>query len=638
MSDLKTMSEKNGGAPGNWESNINEKSVVNGSPRFADLVMAESGTYWLESIAAEKGRMSIFRLAGGHAENILAPGFSARSKVHEYGGGALCVSETDVFFVNASDQQIYQFPISLNQEPKQLTSTSSRFADLSWDPYSQSLFAVSEKHAQNREPSNSIVRISLAGDIETLAEGDDFYSYPRVSPSGKYLCWISWSHPNMPWDKSELHLIELDSQAVIHTWGEDEPQSITQPSWGPQDTLYFVSDITDWWNIYAVDLRELPIPDARSARAVFPASAEFATPQWAFGMQHFCVISRTKLAVAYTKDGFWHLDYVDTSDNSVSSLVEETAWIDRVVYSNGVVGFIESKTDAQPNICLIELATKSARTAHQEKTELLAEFSKPESMYFPCEDGAKGHAFFYRPHNSRYTCDVPPPLIVLCHGGPTGQTSAGLNYKIQYWTNRGFAVVDVNYRGSTGFGRPYRSALKEAWGIIDVQDVVSAVDYLISESRVDPDKIIIKGSSAGGFSVLAALTFTDKFNAGVSLYGIGDLESLASDTHKFEKYYLESLVGPYPETKERYAERSPIHHTRNLNCALLLFQGLEDQVVPANQAREMKKVVEKKGLPVELVEFPDEGHGFRNPVNIKKMLKIELAFYRRVLCLDSQPR
>ncbi len=626
------MPKNSHAVPGTWKSNIDSTLVVNGSPRISDLVLSQSGSYWLESVASEKGRTSIFRHFQGKTENILAEGFNVRSKVHEYGGGALCVSNENVFFVNSDDQQIYRFSIHSQEKPTQVTNnTQSRFADLFWDEHGQNILAVCERHSEEKECQNCIVQIDLQGEITTLAEGLDFYAYPRVSKSGQYLCWISWSHPHMPWDQSQLSISSTQSKAPLHIIGQDERQSITQPTWGPDDTLYYVSDINDWWNIYSLTSSTLENKNQAISKPVLELDAEFATPQWVFAMQHFCPISSNEVVAAYTQNGFWHMDLINTLKQSSVTLIENTASIDSVGYCNGTIGIIESKTDTPTQVKEIDLKTRQPASLHDYTNALAKELSAPQSIYFPCNDGCRAHAFFYPAWNSKYSLSKPTPLIVLCHGGPTGQTSAALNYKIQYWTNRGFSVVDVNYRGSTGFGKPYRNALHLNWGKIDVDDVVSAVDYLIREGKVDSEKVIIKGSSAGGYSVLAALTFTERFNAGVSLYGIGDLELLALDTHKFEKYYLDTLVGPYPDGKNTYIERSPIHHTDKLNCALLLFQGLEDKVVPPNQARDMKKAVEKKGLPVELIEFPDEGHGFRNPDNIKTMLESELRFYQRVL-------
>lgn len=621
------MPKKITATPGSWKSNINSDLVVKGSPRISDLQITESGAYWLESVATEKGRTAIFRSHKGTTQKILPLEYNVRSRVHEYGGGAFCIGDESVFFVNGDDQQIYALSLDSEGKITQIThSPESRFADLFWDGHSGSLLAVRERHVTAEQCENSIVRILLDGQISTLARGEDFYAYPRSSPSGQYYCWISWSHPNMPWDKSLIHIVSSKNNELVRTIGEDETQSITQPCWGENDTLYFVSDKSDWWNIYS--LRLSGADTQQDAVAIYTKDAEFATPLWVFAMQHFQPINNHEIAAAYTCKGFWHLDIINIETQNIHSLIKNTAWIDSVGAHNGTIACIETKTDTPTCVQFIDTKAGESQSPHIVTETLKDEFSTPQSIFFHAKNGDSGHAFFYPAFNSKYESREPVPLIVLAHGGPTGQTSAGLNYKIQFWTNRGFSVVDVNYRGSTGFGKRYREALRYQWGIADVEDLVSVVEKLIETENIDAEKVIIKGSSAGGFSVLAALTFTKRFNAGVSLYGIGDLELLAKDTHKFEKHYLDTLIGPYPQEKATYIERSPIHHTQHLDCSLLLFQGLEDKVVPPNQARKMRAAVAKKGLPVELIEFPDEGHGFRNPDNVKKMLEIELAFYQ----------
>lgn len=634
------MSEKILAAPGSWESNINTDFVVNGSPRISDLLMTSTGSYWLESIPSEKGRMAILRYHNGETTNILAEDFNVRSKVHEYGGGAFCVTETEIFFVNADDQEVYRFPIDQSEQPRKITDhPDSRFADLHWDAFSNCLIAIREQHSTQGEVKNTVVRICESGQVSALTEGDDFYSYPRISPSGKYICWISWQHPNMPWDESFLHVHERDTNKHLLSLGTEQAQSITQPTWGVDDTLYYVSDKDNWWNIFALSADDIRAKKTCVEKSIFSRNAEFATPQWVFSMRHLQAISENELLAAYTQNGEWHLGVIDQKTNTYTPIIENTAWIDSVNFHAGMIGIVESQTDTPTQISLIDYHSlekdKLKRSSpHAQGQKLSEELSTPESIYLSSKNGEPVHAFFYPAFNSRYTCTEPTPLIVLCHGGPTGQTSSGLNYKIQYWTNRGFAVVDVNYRGSTGFGRKARSQLNGNWGQVDVDDVVSIVDGLIQQNKVDENKIIIKGSSAGGYSVLAALTFTNRFNAGVSLYGIGDLELLAKDTHKFEKYYLDSLVGPYPQERQKYIDRSPIHHTEKLNCPLLLFQGLEDKVVPPEQAQKIQEALKKKGLDVKLVEYSDEGHGFRNPENTKHMLETELAFYQRTFGLS----
>lgn len=625
------MSAKITAKPLHWESSIDATRVANSGPRLADLRIDGDDCYWLESQASENGRMALMRSDGDKTQTLVPAPFSVCSKVHEYGGAAFCINETHIYFVNAKDQNIYRVTKSGEGLEAFFEHNNSRFGDLVWDTARAQLLCVCEEHDDHlAEAKNSIVAISATGQMSSIAAGKDFYAYPRVNKTGDRICWVSWSHPNMPWDATTLEVFGIDNQNQLKpelTLGSDTAQSIVQPVWADDGSLYFVSDIDNWWTIYR-------LPEGGSASdsyQVYRKEAEFATPLWQLGMQHYAVTSSGDLIAASTQNGFWEIERIRQNEKDIQILVTGLAWVDRVSVSDDTLAFIDSGSDYFPRIRTLNLESKESRTMNDADSIEVSEISCAQSIRFNTLDNLNAHAFFYEPKNSKFESDSKPPLIVLSHGGPTAQTSAALNYKIQFWTNRGFAVVDVNYRGSTGFGRKFRQALYKKWGLADVDDLVTAAEYLRSMNKVDAKKQVVKGSSAGGFSVLAALTFTDEFAAGVSLYGIGDLELLVKDTHKFEAHYLNQLVGPYPKCRDLYLQRSPIHYTDKLSCPLLLFQGLQDKVVPPEQAQLMARNVERKGIPVKLVEYPDESHGFRSPATIKHMLETELEFYKKHL-------
>ena len=652
------MTKKKNAEPGTWTSNIDAFLVANGSARLADLRRHKSATYWLESVAAEQGRMTIIRHQHGETESILPQPFNVRSKVHEYGGAPYCLSNDAIYFVNARDQAIYRIPLSENsQDLSQLHSTPEkiyqaeglRFGDLIWAAGPQTIIAVCEQHQSahsanstsedNTEVLNRVVSIDLNGQISTLTSGADFYAYPRYDSTQGKLCWITWDHPNMPWDKTTLWTATLNQdgslsepRALRETANSENSESIVQPTWADNGDLFYISDRNNWWNVYRQPRTKKSAKQPEPIRQPEPikeTNAEYATPLWVLGMQQYAIADNT-LYAAKNKSGQWSIECIDLNTLATTTLPHSFSAVDSMWADKSGAYFIASTPSRFASVYKLDSDSHELSVLSECSEAALNELSSPESMFFNTSTGDAIHAFYYPPFNSAYHSEKSPPLIVLCHGGPTGQTSSELNYKIQYWTNRGFAVVDVNYRGSTGFGRSFRKTLYKQWGVFDVEDVVTVVDQLIADKKADKNQIIIKGSSAGGYTVLAALAFSKRFNAGVSLYGIGDLTLLATDTHKFEKYYLEQLIGAYPSEKELYKTRSPINSSEQLDCPILLFQGLEDNVVPPNQARIMAEAVEKKGLPVALVEFPDEGHGFRSPKNIEHMLEVELYFYQKI--------
>ncbi len=633
---------------GSWPSTITAAMVAAKSAKISETSISDGRVYWCENIAAEKGRTAVMMHDGSGNRCILPRPLSAKSKVHEYGGGAYAVDADILYFVLADDQRIYRLDYTAkNAHPQVLTPNDGlhRFADLELDRKHRRLIAVCERHdSATTRVDNFLVAIHLDGSgvTDVLTQGHDFYSNPRISADGSHLCWLTWDHPHMPWDNTALWVAKLtetglrNCRQVAGNGGE----SIFQPQWSPDGDLFYVSDRDNWWNLYRLEQTTLRAGKATSY-PVFALEAEFATPQWTFGMSTYGFLSPKRLLATYTQDGKWHLiaiditaegvktTPVDTDSSHIQSLscaAERAVFIGASAHSDNAVYVLENR----------QIKSLTRTTSAIDKRE----FSTPRPISFPSSEGGSAKALFYPPQNAAYQCDSErPPLIVICHGGPTGATESSLHLKIQYWTNRGFAVADVNYRGSTGYGRKFRQALFGKWGIYDVDDVCAVVDYLSARGWVDKTRSVIKGSSAGGYTVLAALAFRDTFSAGVSLYGIADLETLARDTHKFEARYLDKLVGPYPEDAATYQRRSPLYYVDKINCPLLIFQGMQDKIVPPEQAQDMFQAVKRKGAPVACVTYANESHGFRDAATIAHMLESELQFYARLFhfTLPSPP-
>ena len=537
--------------------------------------------------------------------------------------------------MNDADQQIYKVNFHSDSSPKTITDqVNTRFADLQYDNARDRIIAVAEYHAGNTEPLNSIVSINISAKnpkdaVTTLVEGDDFYAYPSLSPSGEELVWLSWNHPNMPWDSTQLWQSKLNNSGAPvkpKLIAGDIGESLFQPRWSPDGELHFVSDQSNWWNIYRRH-RNLIKP-------VAPMEAEFGLPLWQFGMSTYDFFDSKQALCCYSKEGCWDLALFSPEEKRVLPLKTEWNWFSSIDCSEDEAVFLAASPNTTPQVVRYSLKRKEfdQLTGVDSNSDWTGFISQPKFVSFPVSDSEHAYGFFYPPCNASYVGPHgdKPPLIVLCHGGPTGSTSTTFNLKVQFWTSRGFAVFDVNYRGSTGFGRDYRHKLYGQWGLLDVEDASKAARYATAQGWVSAEKRIIRGSSAGGYTVLAALTFTDTFNAGCSVYGIGDLEILAKETHKFESRYGDSLIGPYPEEKHKYVTRSPLNFVEKLNCPVIFFQGMKDKVVPPNQATLMSQAIQSKGLPVALITYDNEAHGFRDAQNIVHSLNSELAFYGKI--------
>ena len=610
---------------GTWPSSLSAEKVASAAPKINHIQSCNDLVTWVESRPNEGGRNVIIgRSKNGLIKDLIPAPYSHYSRVHEYGGMAYALSENSIYFVNASDQRIYQQPFGTTT-PVAITESGLRFADLIIDSVNQRLIAVCEQHNETTEPENYLVGISLtAGNkqLTPLARGADFYAYPRISPDGKSLCWIEWNHPNMPWDSTQLWQADIHNHCLENKRliaGGDGLEAIFQPQWSPDNRLYYVSDRNNWWNIYSAD-----------HGVIVDMPAEFATPLWQFGMSTYDFIDANTIGCLWTQQGVWYCGFVDIAKGTLQPVANTYKSMQAACCDSGGLYMVAGAPDIADQVVTVsQQGIVEAIYSPSNLNIATEDLAKPESISFPTANNTNVQAFFYPPTNSQYCGENNqlPPVIAICHGGPTGATDCSLNLKIQYWTSRGFAVVDINYRGSTGFGRDYRDALNGAWGLADIEDTHYAIKFLTTQQKVDPERCIIRGSSAGGYTVLSALTFTDTFRAGASLYGIGNLETLARDTHKFESRYLDKLVGPYPEQKTIYQQRSPINHIEQLNCPVIFLQGLEDKVVPPSQAELMVSSLKKKGIPVVYVKFPDEGHGFRKAENIIRAMQAELDFY-----------
>ena len=620
---------------GSWKSPITSDLIVSAVVGLGQIALDGGEVYWVEQRPTEGGRnVVVQRSPDGRLRDRTPAPFNARTRVHEYGGGACVVHRGSLYFSNFADQRVYRQQAAAAPEP--ITPDENlRYADGEIDPHRNRLVCVREDHRQaDREAVNTIVAVALdSGDSRVLVSGSDFYSSPRLSPDGSRLAWLSWNHPNMPWDGTELWLAEVRPDGSLDTprrVAGGGAESIFQPAWSPDGALYFVSDRTDWWNVYRVQ-------DGQVEPKIEPMCdrpAEFGLPQWAFGMSTYAFASAETMICTYTENGAWHLASLDTRTRRLDELPTPYTAISGIRVASGRVVFSAGSPTEAACIAELDLASRQLRVLRRSSDIAIdaGYVSRPQALEFPTEHGRTAHALFYPPCNQDYAAptDERPPLVVKSHGGPTAAAGSTLSLGIQYWTSRGIAVLDVNYGGSTGYGRTYRQRLNGQWGIVDVDDCVNGARYLVEQGRVDGQRLAITGGSAGGYTTLSALTFRDLFRAGASHYGICDLEVLARDTHKFESRYLDSLVGPYPEQQAVYRQRSPIHFTDRLSCPLILFQGLEDKVVPPNQAELMAEALRKKGLPVAHVPFAGEQHGFRRAENIKRALDGELYFYSRI--------
>jgi dipeptidyl aminopeptidase/acylaminoacyl peptidase len=648
MTSQLTENNKNTLPYGNWPSVISAELIVSDNISIDEPKLTTNSIYYIERRPQENGRCVIVKFANNKTTDILPEPYSARSHVHEYGGGSYCVDDELLFFINDKDQDIYC--IRNNQVTRVTTTENKRFADFIYDEKFHRLIAICETH-KKKSVTNSIVSIDVTGgQIITIEQGNDFYASPRLNSSADQLCWQSWNHPNMPWDGNQLYLANINNEGQIvdttHIAGTDDV-SVFQPQWSPDDILYFISDDTGWWQLY----RYLDTGPSAHIEQLTKGEKEFGLPQWVFAQSSYAFIDNTQILCCYQSQGKTTLASLSLARQATLTAItlpwQEYSSITAAKNTTGTnrVCFIAASKQSFPQLISATLNNSEACTLSTSVVKTSCQlsiskehYSKAQTIDFTNRHKQKVYANYYPPINPAYHANDNelPPLIVICHGGPTGQTNTALDPKKQFWTSRGFALLDVNYSGSTGYGRDYRLRLRNKWGELDVEDCCDAAHYAVSQGLADKNHLIIRGSSAGGYTVLSALTFQQVFSAGASYYGISELSSLASDTHKFESRYLDQLIGPYPETKALYEQRSPINYTDQLNCPVIFFQGIEDKVVPKEQAEKMFEALNKKGLPVAAQYFAGEQHGFRKAETIIHSLENELSFYQLVFKLKPK--
>lgn len=621
---------------GAWVSPLSPRLVAGASVRIGGLVVDRDEIYWVEARPDDGGRnVVVRRTAGGAIADATPSTANVRTRVHEYGGAAFAAWAGIIYYSEFSDQRLYR--VTPGSAPEALTPPGAfAYADASIDPRGRRLVCVREESVGNgREPLTTLVSVPVesgpsAGNV--IVSGHDFYASPRFSRDGLALTWLAWRHPQMPWDGTELWVADVSpdgtlAQPRLVAGGPNE--SIVQPGWAADGSLYFVSDRSGWWNLYFYSAH------GDGVRPVCPMDAECGRPMWQLGTTTWAFAGTSRIVVAYARKGRWRLGTIELATGRFAAVATEVEPGESVAATDThaiVLGGGPRRPDAVVRIDLATGVDQMLRTTCALPVDR-GFLSEPEAIEFPSTAGTTAHAFFYKPANRDFVAPTGerPPLIVICHGGPTAAAHARLTLEVQYWTSRGFAVVDVNYGGSASYGRAYRRRLFGQWGVVDVADAANAARHLITIGEADPHRVAIRGRSAGGYTTLAALVFeSDIFKAGASYYGIGDLELLAQDTHKFESHYLDGLIGPYPEARALYRARSPIDHLDQLSSPLILFQGLDDRVVPPNQAHLMADAVRRKGLPVALLTFAGEQHGFRRAETIVRCLEAELSFYGAV--------
>jgi dipeptidyl aminopeptidase/acylaminoacyl peptidase len=638
---------------GTWPSPLSATSISAHGIRLSSVALTGGFAYWLEGRPAEGGRnVLVERSPDGVVRDATPAGFNVRTRVHEYGGGAYVLDGPTLYFANFADQRLYVSDLDTSGDvpvaPRPLTPDAAYcYADASIDRPRRRLVCVREDHTvPDREAVTTLVAVAMdGGGVEVLASGEDFYSTPRISPDGRRLCWLSWRHPRMPWDGTELWVAEVREDgslgpAIRVAGGATE--SIYQPGWLADGRVVFSSDRDGWWRLYIVPPPFDPGAVAPLLR-VAPAETEFGRPQWLLGTACWAQAGGNRLVVSFTSKGRWSLGVVALDTGALTPVAPDLQPQDWLATTPSLAVLVAGSADASTAVVALDLdsgATSVLRPGAPAELESRS-ISVPEAVEFPTTGGRTAHAFYYPPrHRDHIGLDGElPPLIVIGHGGPIAAADATFDRRIQFWTSRGFAVVDVNYGGSTGFGTEYRRRLNGQWGIVDVEDVINAARFVVATGRADPRRLAIRGGSAGGFTALAAMTQQpDFFGAGASYYGVSDLEALAHDSHKFESRSLDILVGPYPAARDEYVRRSPIHAVDRLACPLIVFQGLDDKVVPPNQSEMMVEALTKKGRPVAYLAFEGEQHGFRRAETIVRSLEAELYFYGAVFGFEPADR
>lgn len=618
---------------GAWTSPIRIDDVVGDVIGLAEPWIDGDDTYWLESRPSEGGRRVLVRAAGDGSTTDLTPApFNVRTRVHEYGGGSYVVAGGVAVFSNFADGRLYRLDPGV-ESPVPITPEGPwRYADLRADPGRRRFLAVCEDHSGEGYPRASIVAVPLDGGMApvVLVSGPDFLAAPRLSPDGALLAWLEWDHPDMPWDASRLRVAPVSpggflGDVILAAGGPEE--SIAQPEWSPDGVLHLVSDRTGWWNLYR-------LLDGPALDPLAPMDAEFADPAWLFGRSSYGFGPDGSIVATARQAGRDHLIHILPGELIGEVDTPYTEFEGLIVGPLAIVAVVGSPVEPAV-LARFDPTTLAVAGILRRSSDLAIDpaiMSEPEAIDFPVGEDRTAHALYYPARNPGFVgpAGERPPLVVLSHGGPTSNTSGALDLIKQLMTSRGIAIVDVDYGGSSGYGRAYRRELSGRWGIVDVDDCVAAARFLVERGDVDPDRLAIAGGSAGGYTTLSALAFRDVFAAGISRFGVGDLEALARDTHKFESRYLDGLIGPYPEMADVYRERSPIHFLDRISCPVLVMQGLDDRVVPPSQAEAIVAALAAKEIPHAYLAFEGEGHGFRGAAAIRRSLEVDLSFLGQV--------
>jgi dipeptidyl aminopeptidase/acylaminoacyl peptidase len=618
---------------GAWVSALSAEQIAGGAITLSNLSTDGRDAFWLELRPAEQGRtVLVRRRSTGVVEDVTPPPFDVGSRVNEYGGGAYLAADGRIIFSDRRSLAVHM--INADGSIHTIASIPGlRFADFALDPAAPRLVCVREDHRSEGSPVTTLVSLLLSGIDPAdnagtiIQQGHDFYSAPRFSPDGTALCWLAWDHPNMPWDGTILEVASVGGDGLLGTAqviAGGNGEAVSEPVWSPSGVLHFVSDPTGWWNLYR--LNKQPVP---TVEPVLEMSAEFSQPLWVLGRKSYVFLDETTLSCLFVEQGQTYLGRISDGKLTVLGIGAASPLLP---LGEDFIYHAVSKT--APQAITIQAADGTSSVVRQSSEIALAadDISVAQPIEFTTDDGGIGYASWYEPSNARFEAPIGehPPLIVISHGGPTSMASTGLSLVIQFWTSRGFGVVDVNYGGSTGFGRAYRERLEGQWGVVDVADCIAAARHLVERGLADGDRVMIRGNSAGGYTTLAALTMSDFFKAGASYYGVADLLALATDTHKFESRYLDRLIAPLPDGMALYQARAPINHAGALGCPVIFFQGLDDKVVPPNQAQLMVSALRARNLPVAHYEFAGEGHGFRQQETLRRVLELELSFYGQV--------
>ncbi len=623
---------------GSWASPITPDLVASeGGVSFGYLDISEEGVYWTESRPQEQGRSTlVFRPHGGEPADLVPADFNVRTRVHEYGGGAWFRHGRVVFCSSFDDSRLYRIdepgatPRPITPEPPK--PHALRYADGRVFAEGRLIVCVRELHAEG-EPVNELVVFPADGSSEprVIETGRDFYAAPRPSPDGACLAWLAWDHPHMPFEGTDLCVGELASDGSVsnerRVAGSDQ-ESIFQPEWSSDGLLYFISDRTGWSNLY--------VEREGGVHALTGEEAELGYPQWVFDLSRYAFLADGRIACIFTRDAIDGVELLDPQTRKLERLgLPYSSYLSPSIKSHGNRLVFPASSPTEPT-AIIELELGSGnRKILRRSTELKLDeryISVAQAVDFPGADGLISHGFYYAPVNPEYSgpTEELPPLVVFVHGGPTAHVTTALDLQIQLFTSRGIAVVDLNYGGSTGYGREYRDRLRGRWGEVDVEDSAAAARYLGERGDVDPARVQITGGSAGGYTTLMAMAVRDEFDSGASYFGVADLVSFHDETHKFESHYDEYLVGPWPDAIDLYRERSPVAHADSISDPLLLLQGLDDKVVPPSQSEVIVDALKGRGIPHAYIAFAGEGHGFRKAENIKRASEAHLSFLGRV--------